>query len=455
MKRIKSALLLSAFAAAALFFASCAPAPNSQNNGNQGAVNTPANPVTLTFRLWDEQAQSAYVESLAAFEQENPEIQVRVELVSWANYWNQLPLDVAAGEAPDVYLMNSSNFALLADEGRLVDVGATLGDNHDDWVPAASDIYTRDGTLWGVPQFWDSIALYYNKDLVSAAGVDPSNLTWNIGGDGDTLLPALRKLTQDSAGNRADTADFMEHNVAVYGMNAQADMQAIYLDFLAQAGANYQDPQSGEFAFASPEGEAAFRYLADLINVYHVAPPASETNINGDISRDMFMRGELALYQSGPYNLKTIADNVDFSWGITPMIAGPRGRISVVHAVAAVGNAQSQHPQEVAKLLGWLGSARGQAPLAEQGVAFPAVATAGQGFVDYWAERGVNVQPFIEAATGEYSDGVPGGVTPPPRGRMINSGAVAAEAVFKDILAGNMPGGLREAQEAGNIAMRE
>ena len=43
--------------------------------------------------------------------------------------------------------------------------------------------FTRNNTLWGVPQLTDAgIALYYNADLLAADGIDTTtldNLTWN------------------------------------------------------------------------------------------------------------------------------------------------------------------------------------------------------------------------------------------------------------------------------------
>ena len=45
-----------------------------------------------------------------------------------------------------------------------------------------------------------------------------------------------------------------------------------------------------------------------LINADHVAPPASDTNDNGDFSRNQFLQGRMALFQSGTYNLAAVAD---------------------------------------------------------------------------------------------------------------------------------------------------
>ena len=64
--------------------------------------------------------------------------------------------------------------------------------------------FTRGGTLWAVPQLTDAgIAVYYNADLLAAAGVDPADLAtlrWSPDG-GDTLRPLLARLTVDADGH--------------------------------------------------------------------------------------------------------------------------------------------------------------------------------------------------------------------------------------------------------------
>ena len=70
------------------------------------------------------------------------------------------------------------------------------------------DQFTRNGVLWGVPQLTDAgIAVYFNADLLDAAGVDLARLArlrWSPG-DVDTLRPLLARLTVDADGHRADT----------------------------------------------------------------------------------------------------------------------------------------------------------------------------------------------------------------------------------------------------------
>lgn len=438
-------------ASLAMVLAACSPATTGDSSDDSsGSSGGSGNKTTVTFRLWDEAAAPAYEDSFAAFEKQHENIDVKVDVVPWSEYWSRIPLDINSGDMADVFLVNSSNIAQYADNGNLIDVSKAIGNDHDEWEQSVVDLYTRDGSLWGVPQLWDSIALFYNKDLTDAAGVDVKDLTWAPdAGDGDTLLPALQKLTTDKSGNTAESADFDSSNVATFGLNAQADMQAIYLPWLAENGAQYQDEKTDEFAFASDKGVEAFSYVIDLINKYHVAPSAADTNTNGDLARDMFIQGKLALFQSGPYSLPAIAEGAtDINWGIVPMIAGPEGRVGTVHGVVAVGNAATKNEDATVEVLKWLGSAEGQAPLAEQGVSFPGAVDAQQSYVDYWDKQGVDVTPFIEAAKGDTAR--------PPVGPAVDAGTNAYTPLLADLFLGSddLAKGLKEAQDAGNDAMK-
>lgn len=425
--------------ASSLLLAACSPASSDDDGGGGDAT-------TVTFRLWDENAAAAYKKSFATFEEDHPDINVEIETVPWANYWERLPQDIGSGTMADIFWTNTSNFGLYADNGNLMNISDVIGDDHEEWTKSAVDLYMRNGSLWGVPQLTDSIALFYNVDMLEEAGIDPTELRWDPSGENDTFLPALLELTVDENGNTAAEEDFDPENIATYGFNAQNDLQAIYTDFLAENGAHYQDGDT--FDFNTPEGVAAFQYLVDLINKYHVSPSAAETNQNGDLSRQLFVQGKMALFQSGQYSLPQVSE-ADFDWAIAPMVAGPKGRVGVVHSVAALGNADTEHPEATKEVLRWLGTAEAQKPLGATGAAFPAAVDAQDSFTDYWKSQGVDTSQFIKQAEGK--------TTPAPLGPKADAGSNALQPYFKQMFAGTMPveEALAKAQEAANEAIED
>jgi multiple sugar transport system substrate-binding protein len=224
---------LAAAFTAVLAMAACSPAGPDDAPSGEGVT-------TVTVRLWDEQVAAAYEQSFEEFSRQNPDVQVQLNVVPWADYFTGLTLDVASGTAEDVYWLNSSNFGALADGGKLIDVGRELAGDVGNWVPAAVEQYSRNGTLWGVPALTDGrIVVYYNRAMVDAAGVDPANLTWHpTDPAADTFLPAARRLTRDAAGATADQPGFDPGATTQYGFNAGRDLQAIYYNFVGSTTAS-------------------------------------------------------------------------------------------------------------------------------------------------------------------------------------------------------------------------
>jgi multiple sugar transport system substrate-binding protein len=452
---LKRRTVLTSLAAAGLLgtAAACSPSGSGDSGSGEGGSDaggsSGGDKGTLTFRLWDENAVAAYEESFAAFTEQSG-WNVSIDVVPWADYWTRLPLDIASGDAADVYWMNSANYVLYKDSGDLLDINEVVPDGASQWEQAVVDLYTRDGGLWGVPQIWDSIAVFYNTALVEEAGVDPSALAFDPTADTDSLRDAGRKLTVDGEGRHPGEDGFDVDSRAQFGFNSQADRQAIIGPMLASNGAQWQDEDV--YTFASPEGIEAFQYMADLINVENIAPSAADTNENGDFTRDLFTQGKLALFQSGPYNLLPVSEGVadSFEWALAAPVAGPEGAKSLVHGVVAVGNAKADDEQQagIAELLTWLGSKDGQLPLAEQGVSFPGHVDAQEAYIEFWKGKGVDVSVFVEAAKNPAEADT---------GARANAGLTAAMPIFQEVFIGRLTAaeGIPQAQEEGNAAMAE
>ena len=412
------------------------------------------NKIVVTVRIWGSPIAAAYRESFDAFSRAHPDIEVRTRMVAYSTYFNTLRTDVAGGSADDIFWLSNAYFAAYADDGRLMDIGKTLGpDAASGWEPPVVDQFTRGGVLWGVPQLTDGgIAVYYNADLLSAAGIDPAQLNslrWSPGGQDakDTLRPLLARLTVDNGGNASGTPGFDGGRVRQWGYNAANDAQAIYLNYIGSAGGVFQ--RGDEFAFDNPGAIEAFRYLVGLINNDHVAPPASDTNDNGDFSRNQFLAGRLALFQSGTYNLASVALDATFHWGVAMLPSGPVGRVSVTNGIAAAGNTATKHPDAVRQVLAWMGSSEGNAYLGREGAAIPAVRSAQQVYFDYWAAKGIDVTPFFSVLDGPR--------IPAPGGPGFAAGNTALQGYFDEMFLGrgDVAETLRQAQAAANAAAHQ
>ncbi|WP_370544202.1 extracellular solute-binding protein [Frigoribacterium sp. VKM Ac-1396] len=101
------------------------------------------------------------------------------------------------GNSPDLLLVDNPVVSTLAEAGLLTDTDETGADTADiePNILAAGQI---DGKTYGVPIGANTLALYYNKSVLDAAGVDPASIT-----DWDSLTAALEKVT--AAGKKGIT----------------------------------------------------------------------------------------------------------------------------------------------------------------------------------------------------------------------------------------------------------
>jgi multiple sugar transport system substrate-binding protein len=183
-----------------------------------------------------------------------------------------------------------------------------------------------------------------------------------------------------------------------------------------------------------------------LINTDHVAPPASDTNDNGDFSRNQFLQGRMALFQSGTYNLAAVANQAPFRWGVAMLPSGPKGRVSVTNGIAAAGNSATRHPDAVRQVLAWMGSRQGNEFLGAKGSAIPAVLAAQPVYGKFWSSRGVDVSPFFRVLRGPR--------IPAPGGAGFAAGFDALKPYFDEMFLGrsDVSPSLAEAQKAANSA---
>ncbi|MFJ3667358.1 extracellular solute-binding protein [Streptomyces sp. NPDC090106] len=101
---------------------------------------------------------------------------------------NKALLAAQQGQSPDLIVLDNPVVSTLAEGGVLADTATTGLDTTgmQDNLVAAGTVKDKD---YGVPVGANTLALYYNADVVKKAGVDPADIT-----DWDTLTAALSKV---------------------------------------------------------------------------------------------------------------------------------------------------------------------------------------------------------------------------------------------------------------------
>ncbi|MFC7789933.1 extracellular solute-binding protein [Microbacterium sp. MAHUQ-60] len=411
----------------------------------------PESSTTLSFRLWDPNVAAAYRTSFDAFEAKTGH-RVDIVVIPWEDYWSQLRTDIASGTIDDVFWTNATNLAEYARAGTLSAVSpAQIADQSRDWAPSVVSQFTLDGELWGVPQLTDpGIGVLVNTDLLRSSGLsmdDVSDLSWDPKAPDDTLRTAARLLTQDADGDHPGDPEFEQSRIVHYGYGASSDLNAMLLPFLGSNGGAWQ--RGDEFVFASPKGVEAIGYLVGLINDETVAPPAADTvaPAGSDAVKDLFLKGRLALFQTGAYSLPSVEEFADFSWAIAPIPSGPEGRISPTNGIVASASSVTSNPDAQAALLHWLGSTEGTQAIGESGSTLPAVLSAQEQYREVWMRRGIDVTPLFDV--------LENGSVQPPQGQNYGAASDAMRPFLDKAFLGAqaVEDNVHRAQRSANEAM--
>jgi multiple sugar transport system substrate-binding protein len=138
-----------------------------------------------------------------AFNTANPDICVKTTIVPGSETdITKLLTSIRGGVAPDVYMADRFTVPQRAAEGVLAELpeAASL---KDQYVEMAWDETQFQGKTYALPFDFGARALYYNKDLIKAAGEDPAQLDISKGPlTIDTVVKIADKITtMDSSGN--------------------------------------------------------------------------------------------------------------------------------------------------------------------------------------------------------------------------------------------------------------
>jgi multiple sugar transport system substrate-binding protein len=162
-------IIISAFAA--LLLLNVAPV----FAGGQGEA---GGAVTIDFVNWvtAEESTRIKVEGIIAdFESANPGISVNAVPVGFSDILNQLTVMYNSGDAPDLAQAAGPNITMLALMGALASADKVFPkDFQNDLVKSAYDLTMVDKTHYGIPWAPGPDGLWFQKDLMRQAGLDPN-----------------------------------------------------------------------------------------------------------------------------------------------------------------------------------------------------------------------------------------------------------------------------------------
>ena len=151
----------------------------------------PAAPCTdagkLTLQVWDENWAKVLTDATNAWIADYcPGAEVDVQQVPWAQYWDLLKTDATSGDLPDVFNLSQDQFGFYATNDVLLNLQPyfdAAGMDTTVWGSGLVDPYRKgdNGDVYAAPLNWDSIVMFYNKDLFDAAGLGLPDRRLDVG----------------------------------------------------------------------------------------------------------------------------------------------------------------------------------------------------------------------------------------------------------------------------------
>lgn len=364
--------------------------------------------VTLHWFTWIAEQLEAYEAAAQRFTELNPNITIDIDQVGWDDYWTTLQTSLIAGDAPDVFTNHLSKYPEFAERGQLVDIQPLVEQDDVDltqYEGDLADLWARDGVRYGLPKDWDTIAMAYNKEMLDAAGIDPAvfdEWTWNFD-DGGTFAEIIAQLSIDESGNTGTSDSFDSENVAQYGFGMEIGDpygQQQWSHFAASTGWTFLEaPWTPPFHFDDERLIKTLQWHADQQLVTGFAVP--DEQITSLDVQTVFASGTAAIVPMGSWQINFIDENVQFEYGWGRLPSGPEGRKSMFNGLADSIWVGSEHQEEAWEWVKFLGSKEAQDIVGSFGVVFPALPSGAELAEESWAERGIDVSPFIEQAQEE------------------------------------------------------
>lgn len=253
---------------------------------------------------------------------------IYIEWRVYTEFDDQLGTDLIAGTAPDVFYVDAFQFPRLHAEGVLVNMDDFIANTSDFdladlYAGPLSAFTTATGSIYGIPKDFSTLGLFYNIDMLEAAGFSPDDIP-NTMEELPAFLAELAPELPDGAIPAVTAADLARH---VFALEAN--------------GTSIVDDDG--FAVLSEAGQLEFiELLVDAFQNDLVARPA---DLGTDWSGDTFGLEHVALMIEGNWAIGHIDGNFpDVNYGTRelPTMNGQNGTMvfTVAYAINSASDIQ-------------------------------------------------------------------------------------------------------------------
>lgn len=214
-------------------------------------------------------------------------ITVSAKYVPFADFKKQLSIGATASELPDIVIIDNPDHAAYASMGIFADITGKIDTSQYYDGPLAS--CTLDGKLYGIPFGSNCLALFYNEDMLKAAGCEVPT-TW------DELADVAKKTTTDKVSGFAFSS--LQNEEGTFN----------FLPWMWSAGTT-------SYEINNAAGIKALTFIGNLVKEGSMIKEAINWT-QGD-TMNQFISGNLAMMINGTWQVPTMREQVpDLNWNV-------------------------------------------------------------------------------------------------------------------------------------------
>ncbi len=386
-------LKLAGVAIAAAHVSGCSPFPITPSTATSGKIK-------LVYQDFNTSWFPGMAHDLLLqFQAQHPEISV-FYIPDPADLVGQMPIDMQAGTAADIFQGCCTHFPDWAHRGFTLDLRPYVARDLDDqtikdWDPVQYEaLFTPDGKQFGLPKYHGALALYYNKDLFDAYAVEYPDSSW----DHEDYRRAMAALTHDRDGD--GNTDLWGSMLDVYWDRVQVHVNGW--------GGRFVDPEDPFVCrMDDPESIAAVDWLR--ARIWDDRIMATLRDVDRLSPADAFLAQKVAMVEDGSWSLKKILSGANFRIGVATLPAGPERKVTLATTDGFGIYADTQHPDAAWELMKFLiGKDYGRA-MAKAAFLQPARASLVQDWIKFIQEQyprqtaGMDLAAFAEGHMQGYS----------------------------------------------------
>jgi multiple sugar transport system substrate-binding protein len=328
-------------------------------------------PVTLRMTYWGSPNEKAAIENACGrFTEKYPWITVEPIQIANDDYNRSLVVMEANGNSPDMGYMTADLGEIWANEGKFTNLYELFAKDKElkkeDFLDNIWYKTDRD-YAWGIGTAGECFGLFYNRALLKAAGVDSLPSRAKDAMNWEEFVELAKKLTLDKNGRNAADPAFDSGNIKQFGVMFETWAESLN-NFIFSNGGQWVSEDGRSFALNSPETADAIQKIADLINVYHVAPSPLQAKSYPPLNVALQSRLTAMAVCGQWLNIDLGRANADYDIGVLPAM---KKSITISVSGATVFFRSSHHTEEAWLLFKWLSNPADSMELYADGLWMP------------------------------------------------------------------------------------